>query len=171
MLKRKVCTLFTEKVPFADIDFHIEDGGFLHSRRRNGVGKTTLLRTIMGLPTERMARCRFRAKPVEHVDARESCNGIAYIPQEGKYPTLYSEGKPTDGHASLALTSLDPFAEHIFELFPICQILFDRLGVIFRPGQGKQQLGYLVGFLGDEPQVLILDEPTEGISAKYSATD
>jgi len=98
MLEAKGLYSFYGKSPILqDIDFQIEDGGFLGIVGRNGVGKTTLLHGAYR-QSEWHAFVSGR-KSVEHVDARESCDRYClYPPGKGSDPALYSEGKPTDGH-------------------------------------------------------------------------
>ncbi|MGE5714507.1 MAG: urea ABC transporter ATP-binding subunit UrtE [Betaproteobacteria bacterium] len=130
---------------------------------RNGVGKTTLLKTIMGLVAARDGSLRFdgqdllRLPPYQRVRA-----GIGYVPQGREiFNRLTVEENLMMGLAPLSGAAARRVPEHIFELFPVLKQMLKRRGGDLSGGQ-QQQLA-IGRALAADPKLLILDEPTEGI--------
>jgi urea transport system ATP-binding protein len=130
---------------------------------RNGVGKTTLLKTIMGLVTARSGSMRLdgqdlmRLPPYQRVRA-----GIGYVPQGREiFNRLTVEENLMMGLAPLSGAGARRVPEHIFELFPVLKQMLKRRGGDLSGGQ-QQQLA-IGRALAADPKLLILDEPTEGI--------
>jgi urea transport system ATP-binding protein len=128
---------------------------------RNGVGKTTLLRTLMGLVPARTGAILFggqditRARPYERVRA-----GIGYVPQGREiFPRLTVEENLRMGLATRPRGATIP--ARIFEMFPVLEQMLGRRGGDLSGGQ-QQQLA-IGRALAMGPKMLILDEPTEGI--------
>ena len=128
---------------------------------RNGVGKTTLLRSLMGVVPVRSGTIRFEdqdlttARPFERVRA-----GLAYVPQGREiFPRLTVRENLVMGLASRPSGTQIP--ERIFELFPVLRQMLHRRGGDLSGGQ-QQQLA-IGRALCCDPRLLILDEPTEGI--------
>ena len=128
---------------------------------RNGVGKTTLLRSIVGLVPVKAGRVTFggadlTAAPT-HARARA---GIGYVPQGREiFPRLTVEENLLMGLATGRRGAKVP--ERVFALFPALKALLRRRGGDLSGGQ-QQQLA-IARALAMEPSLLILDEPTEGI--------
>lgn len=163
MLEAKGLYSFYGKSPILqDIDFQIEDGGFLGIVGRNGVGKTTLLRTIMGLTDRANGTLSFQGANLLNMSTPErAATGIAYIPQGREViPRFTVRENLLMGMFPRADKSRS-IPEHIFELFPVLSNFIDRLGGDLSGGQ-QQQLA-IGRALAMNPKVLILDEPTEGI--------
>ena len=130
---------------------------------RNGVGKTTLLKTIMGLVAARSGSMRFdgqdlmRLPPYQRVRA-----GIGYVPQGREiFNRLTVEENLMMGLAPLSGSAARSVPGHIFELFPVLKQMLKRRGGDLSGGQ-QQQLA-IGRALAADPKLLILDEPTEGI--------
>ena len=130
---------------------------------RNGVGKTTLLKTIMGLVPARGGSLQFdgqdllRLPPFQRVRA-----GIGYVPQGREiYNRLTVEENLMMGLAPLSGAAARRVPEHIFDLFPVLKQMLKRRGGDLSGGQ-QQQLA-IGRALAADPKLLILDEPTEGI--------
>jgi urea transport system ATP-binding protein len=130
---------------------------------RNGVGKTTLLKTIMGLVGARSGSLSFygqdlgRLPPYRRVRA-----GIGYVPQGREiFNRLTVEENLLMGLAPLSGAGARRVPEHIFELFPVLKQMLKRRGGDLSGGQ-QQQLA-IGRALAADPKLLILDEPTEGI--------
>ena len=128
---------------------------------RNGVGKTTLLKAIMGLLPVSSGRITFggadltRAPPHQRVRS-----GIGYVPQGREiFPGLTVHENLKMGLASRPAGT--PIPERVFELFPILKTLLRRRGGDLSGGQ-QQQLA-IGRALVTRPKLLVLDEPTEGI--------
>jgi urea transport system ATP-binding protein len=128
---------------------------------RNGVGKTTLLRCLMGLLPIRSGSISWRGKALEKLATYQRvANGIAYVPQgRDIFPRLTVEENLLTGAASRGGKGMIP--ESIFELFPVLKDMRRRRGGDLSGGQ-QQQLA-IARALMSEPECLLLDEPTEGI--------
>ena len=144
-----------------DLDFEVPAGKVTALLGRNGVGKTTLLRTLMGLIPAATGEVRFgdrdltRAKPYERAHA-----GLGYVPQGREiFPRLSVEENLEMGLATQPGSTRVP--EKIFELFPVLRQMLRRRGGDLSGGQ-QQQLA-IGRALAMGPKLLILDEPTEGI--------
>jgi urea transport system ATP-binding protein len=129
---------------------------------RNGVGKTTLLKCIMGLLPIRSGQMVFAGEALHRLPAeRRAPLGIGYVPQGRQiFPLLTVEENLKIG---LAANPRRPrqVPEFIFELFPVLKTMLKRRGGDLSGGQ-QQQLA-IGRALALEPRLLILDEPTEGI--------
>ena len=144
------------------VSMQIRDKELLSVLGRNGVGKTTLLRTIIGLMDRTTGELRFDDQDIAHVPTDERAKiGIAYVPQgrgilprftvrENLYLGLFARRSQT--------TVIDEF---VFELFPMLKDHLNRFGGNLSGGQ-QQQLAIARALL-TEPKIILLDEPTEGI--------
>jgi urea transport system ATP-binding protein len=154
-----------------DIDLEIPAGGCVCLMGRNGVGKTTLLKVIMGLLPASSGKIRFQdtqlggARP----EARARV-GIGYVPQGREiFPALTVEENLMVGRLGSrgrAKPGRD-LPERIFELFPVLKTMLGRRGGDLSGGQ-QQQLA-MGRALALDPKLLILDEPTEGIQPNVVA--
>ena len=129
---------------------------------RNGVGKSSLLRAIVGQQPIRAGRIGFDGQDISrlptHVRARR---GIGYVPQGREiFPLLTVRENLLTGFAPLA-RALHTIPEEIFELFPVLKTMMGRRGGDLSGGQ-QQQLA-IARALVTRPKLLVLDEPTEGI--------
>ncbi len=128
---------------------------------RNGVGKTTLLRSIMGVVPIRNGSIRLDGVPIERLapEARVA-RGIGYVPQGREiFARLTVDENLRMGLASAPSTARVP--DELFEVFPVLRTMLGRRGGDLSGGQ-QQQLA-IARALAAGPRVLILDEPTEGI--------
>lgn len=145
-----------------DVDLDIAPGSRTCIMGRNGVGKTTLLRTLMGLLPSHTGKIIFEGQEIQNQRAEaRPYMGIGYVPQgRDIFPLLTVEenlqvGLPcrSDGAKQIP--------EKIFELFPVLKEMKQRRGGDLSGGQ-QQQLAIGRALVTD-PKVLILDEPNEGI--------
>jgi len=145
-----------------DIDLDVPKGGCVCLMGRNGVGKTTLLKVIMGLLPAKSGKVSFDGVELTGAppEARARA-GIGYVPQGREiFPTLTVEenlrvgamGRPGAG---------GKIPERVFKLFPVLKEMLRRRGGDLSGGQ-QQQLA-MGRALALEPKLLILDEPGEGI--------
>jgi len=128
---------------------------------RNGVGKTTLLRCLMGVVPTKSGTIKWQGQALSSLPphARVS-RGLAYVPQgRDIFPRLTVEENLLVGAASRKAPKNVP--DRIYELFPVLRDMRARRGGDLSGGQ-QQQLA-IGRALMSEPQLLILDEPTEGI--------
>ncbi len=144
-----------------DLSFELPPGKVTALLGRNGVGKTTLLRTLMGLVPAKSGTIRFEGKDITtappYIRAR---SGIGYVPQGREiFPRLTVAENLEMGLATCARGSVVP--ARIFEMFPVLKQMLHRRGGDLSGGQ-QQQLA-IGRALAMGPKLLILDEPTEGI--------
>ena len=132
---------------------------------RNGVGKTTLLKTIMGLLSPRSGMITFNGQPiVSKSPDRRAKLGIGYVPQGREIiPRLSVKENLLLGLEALPVNKKTKreIPEDIFLLFPALKSMLSRQGGDLSGGQ-QQQLAIARALMG-EPRLLVLDEPTEGI--------
>jgi len=128
---------------------------------RNGVGKTTLLKCLMGLVPIRSGHIQLDGQPIEKFTPYERAKaGIGYVPQGREiFARLTVEENLRMGLATQS--GRTPIPAELFELFPILQQMKHRRGGDLSGGQ-QQQLA-IARALAAGPKLLILDEPTEGI--------
>ncbi len=129
---------------------------------RNGVGKSSLLRAIVGQQPIRSGRISLHGQDVSrlptHLRARR---GIGYVPQGREiFPLLTVRENLLTGFASVSRT-MRTIPDEIFELFPVLKSMMGRRGGDLSGGQ-QQQLA-IGRALVTRPKLLVLDEPTEGI--------
>jgi urea transport system ATP-binding protein len=132
---------------------------------RNGVGKTTTLRSIMGLRAVRAGSITFEGKPFAGVStAGRAYAGIGYVPQgRDIFPHLTVEENLRVGillHA-LPRAAVREDLDRVYALFPVLKAMLGRKGGVLSGGQ-QQQLAIARALL-TRPKLLMLDEPTEGI--------
>ena len=145
-----------------DMNIDIPEGSCTCLMGRNGVGKTTLLKTIMGLIPAKSGNIRFDGKELMGRTAEfRAKNGIGYVPQGRE---IFGQ-LTVEENLRIGLTSrrdkLREIPERIFELFPVLKEMLKRRGGDLSGGQ-QQQLA-IGRALALDPKILILDEPTEGI--------
>ena len=129
---------------------------------RNGVGKSTLLRAIVGHQPTSSGRVLLDGEDITRLRAYERARrGIAYVPQGREiFPLLTVRENLETGFARLPRAQRN-ISEELFELFPLLKTMLGRRGGDLSGGQ-QQQLA-IARALVTQPQLLVLDEPTEGI--------
>ncbi|NIF25338.1 urea ABC transporter ATP-binding subunit UrtE [Pantoea sp. Tr-811] len=130
---------------------------------RNGVGKTTLLRCLMGLVPAREGSIEWEGKPITTLKPQQRVHaGIAYVPQGREiFPRLSVEENLLMGLSRFPAREARQVPAFIYELFPVLEQMKQRRGGDLSGGQ-QQQLA-IGRALASRPRLLILDEPTEGI--------
>lgn len=144
-----------------DVTLTADDGRLTVLLGRNGVGKTTLLRCLMGVVAAKSGTVSWRGTPLGTLPPyARVASGLAYVPQgRDIFPRLTVEENLLVGAASRKAPSKVP--DRIYDLFPVLKDMRARRGGDLSGGQ-QQQLA-IGRALMSEPQLLILDEPTEGI--------
>jgi urea transport system ATP-binding protein len=128
---------------------------------RNGVGKTTLLKALMGLVAIKTGSIEFDGRPIQHTTPYQRARaGIGFVPQGREiFARLSVEENLRMGLATKpGGTAIPP---ELFELFPVLKQMLHRRGGDLSGGQ-QQQLA-IARALAAKPRLLVLDEPTEGI--------
>ncbi len=130
---------------------------------RNGVGKTTLLKCLMGLIPARSGSVLWQEKNVTYWKPHQRVRaGVAYVPQgRDIFPRLTVEENLLLGLSRFSAQDARRVPDDIYALFPVLQEMKYRRGGDLSGGQ-QQQLA-IGRALASRPQLLILDEPTEGI--------
>ena len=128
---------------------------------RNGVGKTTLLKSMMGLVPIKTGSIELDGKPIHQATPYERARaGLGFVPQGREiFARLTVEENLRMGLAYKSAST--PIPTELYELFPVLKQMLNRRGGDLSGGQ-QQQLA-IARALAAKPRVLILDEPTEGI--------
>ena len=144
-----------------DVSFEVPKGACTALLGRNGVGKTTLLRCIMGLVPVRSGTLQFAGREITSLPPyARAALGIGYVPQGREiFPRLTVEENLQMGLATRERRASIP--PQVFEMFPVLKDMLKRRGGDLSGGQ-QQQLA-IARALVAKPKLLILDEPTEGI--------
>jgi urea transport system ATP-binding protein len=145
-----------------DVDLTVPRGSRTCLMGRNGMGKTTLLKCIMGLLPAASGSIEFDGTDLSHAPAESRARlGIGYVPQgRDIFSHLTVEENLRIG-LGIRKNGLRAIPERIFELFPVLKQMLRRRGGDLSGGQ-QQQLA-IGRALVLEPTLLVLDEPTEGI--------
>jgi urea transport system ATP-binding protein len=145
-----------------DVHLHIPKGQVVCLMGRNGVGKTTLLKSVMGLLSAQAGAIIFDEQEITRVRPEQRARrGMGYVPQGREiFPQLTVwENLSLGLLAQKGLQGKVP--DTVFQLFPALSGLLNRKGGFLSGGQ-QQQLA-IARALMTEPKLLLLDEPTEGI--------
>lgn len=144
-----------------DVNFEVLPGKVTVLLGRNGVGKTTLLKCLMGLVPNRSGSIEFEGKYIHKATPYERARaGIGFVPQGREiFARLTVEENLRMGLAYKSAGT--PIPPELFELFPVLKQMLQRRGGDLSGGQ-QQQLA-IARALAAKPKLLMLDEPTEGI--------
>jgi urea transport system ATP-binding protein len=148
-----------------NVDMTIPEGEMVCLIGRNGVGKTTLLKTIMGLLKSRTGNIIYGTENINATTTDKRARlGIGYVPQgRDVIPRLTVKENLLLGLEARATgrPKNATIPDEIFELFPVLKTMLSRMGGDLSGGQ-QQQLAIARALMG-KPKLLLLDEPTEGI--------
>ena len=150
---------YGDAVVVESVSISLAEGESLAVLGRNGVGKTTLLRTIVGLTHLHGGTVRWRRKDMSAMPVHvRAAAGIGWVPQErGMFPSLTVEELLT------SVARPGPWTlENVYELFP--QLTGRRLNLGNQLSGGEQQMVAIGRALMLNPQLLLLDEPMEGLA-------
>lgn len=142
------------------LDLAVEPGEIVAIMGRNGMGKTTLMKTLMGIMPTTAGAVSIAGQEVTNLKPYQRvANGIAYVPQ-GRM--IFSSMTVQENvETGLTSTGEKTVPQDIYELFPVLLEMKSRRGGNLSGGQ-QQQLA-IARALASKPKVLLLDEPTEGI--------
>jgi branched-chain amino acid transport system ATP-binding protein len=155
----KVRAGYGETVVLEDVDLELPERGALAVLGRNGVGKTTLLATVMGHTSFHSGKIELHGKPISHLPVYERSKlGIGYVPQERLiFPSL-------SVHENLEVARRPGrwTAQRVYELFPRLRERGDAMGN--QLSGGEQQMLAIGRALMGNPSLLLMDEPLEGLA-------
>jgi urea transport system ATP-binding protein len=143
-----------------DVSFELQDGETVAIMGRNGMGKSTLLKSLIGLLKPRGGRVSLNGRDVSAAETYERvAAGMGFVPQGRMiFPYLTVEENILSGMESVADKTVP---QYVYDVFPVLKEMRGRKGGNLSGGQ-QQQLA-IARALVSNPKVLILDEPTEGI--------
>ena len=145
------------------VGFAVEAGEFIGILGHNGMGKTTLLRALMGFLPATSGRVQFAGRDVTALEPyRRARLGLAYVPQgRDIFPGLSVYDNLRMGCTKEPSRSESETIAAVLEDFPRLKALLDRSGGAL--SGGEQQLLAIARCLCGRPRLVLLDEPTEGI--------
>ena len=145
------------------INLKIETGKFMAVLGRNGVGKTTLFKAILGLMDRCGGEIALSGDRLDHMPTYKRAHaGIGYVPQgRGIIPTFTVRENLKMGTFARTGNGGKTYDDLVFEIFPVLREFLDRQGGNLSGGQ-QQQLAIGRALLTN-PKIILLDEPTEGI--------
>ncbi len=145
-----------------DVDLSVPDGSLMCLMGRNGMGKTTLLKCVMGLLPTSSGSIIFNDVELHKRPAEERAKiGIGYVPQGREIFSHLTVEENLRVGLGIRKNGVKEIPKRIFDLFPVLKQMMSRRGGDLSGGQ-QQQLA-IGRALVLEPKLLILDEPTEGI--------
>ena len=152
---------YGEGLALRDVALEVPSGAAACLMGRNGVGKTTLLKSVMGFLPPRAGEVLFEGRPINSLATDERARlGIGYVPQGREiFPDLSVLENLSIGLLARGQPAQIP--DEIYSLFPVLRTMLGRKGGDLSGGQ-QQQLA-IARALITKPKLLLLDEPTEGI--------
>jgi urea transport system ATP-binding protein len=143
-----------------DVSFRVEDGETVAIMGRNGMGKSTLLKSLIGVLRARSGTISLSGRELSAIDSfARVAAGMGYVPQGRMiFPYLTVEENILTGMENVVDKTIP---EYVFDVFPVLKEMKSRKGGNLSGGQ-QQQLA-IARALVSNPKVLVLDEPTEGI--------
>jgi branched-chain amino acid transport system ATP-binding protein len=142
-----------------DVSFEVPEGNLVALIGRNGVGKSTTLKTIMGLAPARSGSIRFKNRSIERLEPFQIARvGVGYVPEERRvFPDL-----TIDENLQVAERPGSWTRQRIYREFPALAELRERQAGLLSGGQ--QQMLTIARSLATNPELLLMDEPTEGLA-------
>lgn len=155
-------TFYGERQALFGVSLNVPDGSVVAMLGRNGMGKTTIIRTVMGLTPPRSGSVRFKGKEIGGMEPYQIARlGIGFVPQgRGIFPSLtvrehltINQRKGGEGGWTL---------DRVFDAFPILKRRQKQFGNLL--SGGEQQMLSIARALMTNPDMLLLDEPSEGLA-------
>lgn len=146
-----------------DVSLSVPEEGFVTLIGRNGAGKSTTLKSIMGMVTPSSGTINFRGEDITATSPHESSiRGISIIPEDRRiFADLTVAENLRIGHLGHDIEDVDGRLDQVFEYFPRLQERrAQRAGTL---SGGEQQMLAIARALLSDPDLLLIDEPTEGL--------
>lgn len=146
------------------VSLSVKRGELIALLGRNGVGKSTTMRSIMGLTPPRAGSIQWKGKDIfRRAPHRNALDGLGYVPEDRRIFSDLSVWENLDIARLPAREGMAPWDEkRVFEFFPDLERFKDRAGGLLSGGQ--QQMLTIGRTLMGNPELLLLDEPSEGIA-------
>jgi branched-chain amino acid transport system ATP-binding protein len=150
-----------------DISLQVDGAEVVALMGRNGVGKTTTLRTIIGIVSPKKGTLRWRNRDITGAKPYQIARlGIGYVPEERNiFPRLSVHENLLMGRRAMkGRTETAPYwdLDRIHGVFPVLKARRDQMGIVL--SGGEQQMLTIARTLMGNPGMLLVDEPTEGLS-------
>lgn len=162
---KKVNSFYGDAHILFDVDLRMEEGEIAALFGRNGVGKTTTFRSVMGLtPPKCRGEILFRGKSLLGLAPyRIARLGVGFIPEDRQiFPNLTVKRNLIVGRKKIKGKAKRWDLEEVYEIFPKLKILEKHLGC--QLSGGEQQMLTIARTLMGDPDIILLDEPTEGLA-------
>ncbi len=159
---RNLEVAYGESVVLRDVTLQVQPGEVVCLMGRNGVGKTTLVKSIMGILKTRSGSLMYKDADVTRTSADKRAKaGIGYVPQGREIFAQLSVQENLLLGLEAAREQRERVPQEVLNRFPVLETMMNRRGGDLSGGQ-QQQLAFARA-LSSSPDLLILDEPTEGI--------
>ena len=147
-----------------DVDLDARDGEVVALLGRNGAGKSTTLKAIMGLIPPLSGSVRFDGRSLEGLEPHEIARlGLGYVPEDRRIFTDLTVAENLEVGRKPARANAPAWTdERLFDLFPALAALRERRGA--RMSGGEQQMLCIARTLAGNPSLILLDEPSEGLA-------
>lgn len=147
-----------------DVDLDVGQGEVVALLGRNGAGKSTSLKAIMGLVPRLSGEIVFDAKPIRNLEPYEIARlGLGYVPEDRRIFTDLTVAENIEVARQAPRAGASTWnEERLFKLFPALAALRDRRGG--RMSGGEQQMLCIARTLAGNPSAVLLDEPSEGLA-------
>jgi branched-chain amino acid transport system ATP-binding protein len=147
-----------------DVSLEVHRGELVSLVGRNGVGKSTTMRGIMGLVPPRSGTVQWKGRDIaRRPPFRNALDGLGYVPEDRRVFSRLTVWENLDVARLPAREGTEPWTEErVFDLFPDLATFRDRMGGLLSGGQ--QQMLTIGRTLMGNPELLLLDEPSEGIA-------
>jgi len=160
----KICTFYEDAQVLFDVSLEIQEGEIVALLGRNGAGKTTTIRSIMGLTPPRAGRVLFKEENIAGLPAYTIANrGVGFVPDNRRiFPTLTVKQNLEIARKGRRQGRDGWSLDRIYHHFPKLKEIEARKGEVL--SGGEQQMLSIARTLMGNPDLVLLDEPTEGLA-------